>query len=125
MSKKFVPLIIAAVLACLVMLVAGVFAFSGAVNAEKASSTSAWSQPFNTAESMKIIDLNGDGQDELFIQGIDNVSVFDGGGNALYSYDYFGPKTTLGDVNGDNVEDIVVFYINGVDVISKPDRFPR
>ena len=119
MSKKFVPLIIAAVLACLVMLVTGVFAFSGAVSAEKASSTSAWSQPFNTAESMKIIDLNGDGQDELFIQGTDKVSVFDGSGNSVYSYDYFGPKTTLGDVNGDNVEDIVVFYINGVDVISK------
>jgi hypothetical protein len=119
MSKKFVPLIIAAVLACLVMLVAGVFAFSGSVSAEKASSTSVWSQPFNTAESMKIIDLNGDGQNELFIQGTDNVSVFDGGGTLLNSYDYFGPKTTLGDVDGDNVEDIVVFYINGLDVISK------
>ena len=118
MSKKFVPLIIAAVLACLVMLVAGVFSFNGSVSAEKVSSTSAWSQPFNTAESMKIIDLNGDGLDELFIQGTTNISVYDGGGNELYSYDYFAPKTTLGDVNGDNVEDIVVFDVDGVDVIS-------
>jgi len=112
MSKKFVPLIIAAVLACLVMVVAGVFAFSGSVSAEKASSSSAWSQPFNTAESMKII------QDELFIQGTDAVSVFDGSGNLLYGYAYPASKTTLGDVNGDNVEDIVVFYSNNVDVIS-------
>ena len=75
MSKKFVPLIIAAVLACMVMLVTGVFSFSGSVSAEKASSEAAWSQPFDTAESMKIIDLTGDGQDELFIQSMDNVSV--------------------------------------------------
>ena len=119
MNKKFVPLIIAAVLACLVMLVAGFFSFSGSVSAEKASSNSIWSQPYNTAESMKIIDLNGDDKDELFIQGPDNVSIFDGVGNVLDSYDYFSPKTTLGDVNGDNVEDVVVFYINGVDVINK------
>jgi len=118
MSKKFVPLIIAAVLAGMVMLVAGVFSFNGSVSAEKASSTSAWSQPFNTAESMKIIDLTGDGQDELFIQGLDNVSVYDGGGNELYSYDYYAPKTTLGDVTGDNVEDIVVFDVDGVYVIN-------
>ena len=119
MSKKFIPLIIAAVLACLVMLVSGVVAFSGSVSAEKASSNSVWSQPFNTAESMKIIDLNGDGQDELFIQGAEAVSVYDGNGNILYSFAYPTPKTTLGDVNGDNVEDIVVFYSGSVDVISK------
>ncbi len=118
MSKKFVPLIIAAVMVCLVMLVAGVFAFNGSISAEKISSTSVWNQPFNTAESMKMIDLNGDDQDELFIQGAVNVSVFDGSGTFLYSYDYFSPKTTLGDANGDGVEDIVVFYINGVDLIS-------
>jgi len=118
MSKKFVPLIIAAVLACLVMLVAGVFAFSGSISAEKASSSSVWSQPFNTAESMKIIDLNGDGQDELFIQGTNAISVFDGKGNLLYSYDFFSTKTTLGDINGDNVEDIVVYDFGSVEVIS-------
>ena len=118
MSKKFVPLIIAAVLACMVMLVAGVISFNGSVSAEKASSDAVWSQPFDTAESMKIIDLDGDGQDELFIQGVTNVSVYDGSGNMLYSYDYPFCKTTMGDVNGDNVEDIVVFDVSTVDVIS-------
>jgi len=108
MSKKYVPLIIAAVLACLVMLVAGIFSFKGSAAAEKTSSEAAWSQFFDSAESMKIIDLNGDGRDELFIQGIDRVSVFDGNGNELYSYDYFAPKTTLGDINGDSRADVVV-----------------
>ena len=118
MSRKVIPFIIAFVLICLVMGVAGVFAFSGFASAEKFGSKTAWSQPFNTAESMKVIDLTGDGQDELFIQGKDGVSVFDGNGNVLYSIAYNGAKTTLGDVNGDGVEDIVVFHFSGVDVIS-------
>ncbi|MBN8583417.1 MAG: PQQ-binding-like beta-propeller repeat protein, partial [Anaerolineae bacterium] len=122
MSRKVIPFVIAFVLICLVMVVSGVFAFSGAVTAEKFGSTEAWSQSYDTAESMKVIDLTGDGQDELFIQNTSNVSIFDGSGAPLVSIDYANPKTTLGDVNGDGVEDIVVYYFgNGlaVDVISK------
>jgi hypothetical protein len=102
--------------------VAGVFAFSGAVTAEKFNSSVAWSQPYSTAESMKVIDLTGDGQDELFIQNTSNVSVYDGSGASLWSFNYSQPKTTLGDVNGDGVEDIVVYHMSSgpsVDVISK------
>lgn len=127
MSRKIIPFIVAFVLVCLVMVVSGVFALSGAVTAEKFNSTVAWSQPYNTAESMKVIDLNGDGQDELFIQGRDNVSVFDGSGNSLWSFGYATPKTTLGDINGDGVEDIVVYHQGSgasVDVISKGNATP-
>lgn len=123
MSRKIIPFIVAFVLICLVMVVAGVFAFSGAVTAQKFGSDVAWSQPYNTAESMKVIDLTGDGQDELFIQNTENVSIFDGSGKNLFSQNYQTPKTTLGDVNGDNIEDVVVFYLSpnvgySVDVIS-------
>jgi PQQ-like domain len=111
MSRKIIPFIVALVLACLVMLVAGVFSFSGTVSAEKFGSTAVWSQPYGIAESMKVIDLTGDGQDELFIQNTSNVSVFDGTGTSLWSFDYSSPKTTLGDVNGDNVEDIIVYHV--------------
>ncbi|HET7142454.1 MAG TPA: hypothetical protein VFI68_00420 [Anaerolineales bacterium] len=111
MSRKIIPFIVALVLICLVMAVAGVFAFSGAVTAEKFGSDVAWTQSYNTAESMKVIDLTGDGQDELFIQNIDNVTVFDGAGNSLWNFGYALPKTTLGDVNGDNVEDIIVYHV--------------
>ena len=111
MSRKIVPFIVAFVLACLVMIVAGVFSFSGAVTAEKFGSDVAWSQPYGTAESMKVIDLTGDGQDELFIQNTSDVSVYDGSGNRLWNFQYSSPKTTLADVNGDNVEDIIVFYV--------------
>ena len=46
-----------------------------------------------TAESIKIINLMGDDQDELFIQNTTNVTIFDGGGNSLLSQNYQNPKT--------------------------------
>ena len=122
MSRKIIPFIVAFVLVCLVMAVSAVFAFSGAVTAEKFGGAVTWSQPYSTAESMKVINLMGDDQDELFIQNINNVTIFDGSGNTLLSQNYQNPKTTLGDVDGDNKEDIVVFYLGdlgyAVDVIS-------
>jgi hypothetical protein len=120
MSRKVIPFVVAFALVCLVMVVAGVFAYGGAVTAEKFGSTTSWSQPYSTAESMKAIDLTGDGQDDLFIQNSTNVSLFDGSGNSQLSLDYSSPKTTLGDVDGDGVDDIVVYYVGtgmSVDVI--------
>jgi hypothetical protein len=122
MSRKIVPFIVAFVLICLVMVVAGVFAFSGAVTAEKFGSNVIWSQPFSAAESMKVIDLNGDGQDELFIQNSSGVAAYDSRGNVIWQFPYSSPKTTLGDVDGDGVQDVIVYYVGSgmsVDVISK------
>src|SRR5690606_35844273 len=55
-------------------------------------------------------------------QNENNVTIFDGSGNVLFSKDYQYPKTTLGDVNGDNREDLIVFYLGdlgyAVDVIN-------
>ncbi len=125
MSRKIIPFIVALAMSCLVMVVAGVFAFSGSVTAQKFGSNVAWTQPYNTAESMKVIDVTGDGQDDLFIQNASNASILDSSGNVLFSYDFQYPKTTLGDVNGDGVEDIVVFCLESgstVDVISKGQK---
>jgi hypothetical protein len=121
MSRKIIPFVVAFVLICLIMIVAGVFAFSGAVTAQKFGSDVAWETPYTSAESMKVLDFTGDGQDELFIQNTSDVTVYDGSGNILWSFPYSSPKTTLGDVTGDNVEDIVVYYVGSgmsVDVIS-------
>ena len=122
MSRKIIPFIVAFVLVCLVMAVSGLFAFSGAVTAEKFGADVAWSKPYNAPESMKAIDLTGDGADDLFLQTTDNVSVWDGNGESLFSFGYSSPKTTLGDADGDGVEDIIVYYVGqgmSVDVISR------
>ena len=121
MSRRVIPFAVAGVLICLVMAVSAVFAYGGAVTAEKFGTDEAWSRDYSGAESMKVIDLNGDGQDELFIQNTSNVTVYDGAGNLMYSFEYSSPKTTLGDVTGDGVEDIIVYYVGtgmSVDVIS-------
>ncbi|MFN8401666.1 MAG: hypothetical protein U0X74_16765, partial [Anaerolineales bacterium] len=88
MSRKIIPFVVAFILICLVMGVAGVFAFSGFAAAEKFGSTEAWSQPYNTAESMKVIDVTGDGQDDLFIQNTNEVNIFDGSGTPILGLDY-------------------------------------
>jgi WD40 repeat protein len=120
MNRKIIPFAVAIILSCLVMAVAAVFAFSGAVTAQKFGGDVAWSQPYGTAESMKVINVMGDDQDELFIQNTANVSVYDGNGAVILSQDYDSPKTTLGDVGGDGMEDIIVYYVGtgmSVDVI--------
>lgn len=122
MSRKIIPFVVAGILICLVMAVSAVFAFSGSIRAEKFGSTVAWSRPFSGAESMKVIDLTGDGKDDLFIQSPDNLTVLDETGQPIFGFGYGSMKTTLGDVNGDNIEDIIVYYIGtgmSVDVISK------
>ncbi|HLO28975.1 MAG TPA: WD40 repeat domain-containing protein [Anaerolineales bacterium] len=125
MSRKIIPFIVAIVLVCLVMGVAAAFSFSGTVTAEKFGGDVAWSRPYSGAESMKVINLMGDRQDELFIQSPSNVSIYDGNGAVLLSQDYSSPKTTLGDVNGDGMEDIIVYYVGtgmSVDVISNGQK---
>src|SRR5215213_1369055 len=121
MNRKIIPFVVAFILVCLVMAVAAVFSFGGAVSAQKFGGDIAWSQSYSTAESMKVINVIGDGQDELFIQNTQNVSIYDGNGAVMLSLDYGSPKTTLGDVNSDGTQDIIVYYVGtgmSVDVIS-------
>lgn len=125
MSRKIIPFIVAFVLVCLVMAVSGVIAFSGAITAEKFGGNAVWSQSYNAPESMKVIDVTGDGVDDLFLQTTDNISAWDGNGNSLFSFAYSNPKTSLGDVNGDGTEDIIVYYVGtgmSVDVISNGEQ---
>lgn len=121
MNRKIIPFVAAIILVCLIMAVAAAFSFSGAVTAQKFGGDVAWSQAYSTAESMKVINLMGDDQDELFIQNTQNVSVYDGNGAIMLSRDYQSPKTTLGDVDSDGREDIIVFYVGtgmSVDIIN-------
>jgi len=121
-SRKIIPFVVAGILICLVLAITGFISFRGNVSAEKFGSDVVWSKSFSNSESMKVIDLTGDNRDDLFIQSPDYLSVLDKDGNSLFGFEYSRMKTTLGDVNGDNVEDIIVYYIGtgmSVDVISQ------
>lgn len=122
MNRKIIPFIVAGILVCLVMAVSGLLAFSGFVKAQKFGNDVVWSRPYQGAESMKVIDLTGDGKDDLFIQSPNNLTVLDENGDPIFGYGFDSMKTTLGDVTGDNVEDIIVYHLGqgaAVDVINK------
>jgi hypothetical protein len=108
-NRSITTIILAVVLVVLVMAVSVFFSTIGFASAEKYSSNSIWSKSYSTAESMKIIDLTGDGVNDLFIQSPSNASIFDGAGNQIVSFDMSAGKSTMGDVNGDGVEDVVLF----------------
>ncbi len=108
-SRAKTTIILAVVAVAVVMGVALLMTFSGSTPAKYATSQ-AWSQPMANMQSMKIIDLTGDGQNDLFVQNDTTFKVLDAEGKSLVSQDFIAPlATTLGDVNGDGVEDVVVF----------------
>jgi len=113
-TRTITTIIVALVLVLLVMCVTGVMTYAGWVDTSKYESKQNWQQPYRSAQSMKIIDLTGDGQDDLFIQNQSNLSILDSSGNAVFSRDYPADLvSSMGDVNGDSVEDILAFYPSG------------
>jgi hypothetical protein len=120
-NRSISTIILAVILVALIMAVSVFFSLNSSAAAEKYSAKPAWSKDYSTAESMKIIDLTGDGVDDLFIQNPSNASIFDSTGNLTASFDMGFGKSTMGDVNGDGVEDVVLFqpFTPMVQVVSK------
>jgi outer membrane protein assembly factor BamB len=112
-SRAKTTIILAVVAVAVVMGVALVMTFGGSAPAKYAT-PQMWSQPMSNMQSMKIIDLTGDGQNDLFLQNETSFKIVDADGKELLA-DNFNPPlvTTLGDVNGDGVEDVVAFAPGG------------
>ena len=65
-SRAKTTIILAVVAVAVVMSVALLMTFSGSAPAKYAT-PQAWSLPMSNMQSMKIIDLTGDGQNDLFL----------------------------------------------------------
>lgn len=110
-SRSTITIFFGVIMIALVMGVSLLFSLNGSSTAEKYSADTRWQATFSTAESMKIIDLTGDGLDDLFIQSPSDAIIFDGSGNQIAAFDIDAAKSTMGDVNGDGVEDVVFFQV--------------
>ncbi len=113
--RSIATILFAILLILLVMGVAVLMTFTGAVNDQKYKVNTVWKQPYSQAQSMKIIDLNGDGKDDLFLQNSYSFSIWDENGKELFLE---APGTnlvsTMGDVDGDSIEDVLgVYQIDG------------
>lgn len=110
-TRTVVTILLAGVLILLIMGVAVLMAFTGWVGTQKFQTESVWEQPYALAQSMKIIDLNGDGQDDLFLQNSFSLSIWGEDGQEIF-LDTPGEYlvSTMGDVDGDGIEDVLAVY---------------
>lgn len=78
----------------------------------------AWDVPLGggEVETLKTIDLTGDGEKEIFAQTPAQVAVISPSGQLLFSQNVFNAKSTMGDLNGDGLEDFVVAQPEGADL---------
>jgi outer membrane protein assembly factor BamB len=60
------------------------------------------------SETLKAIDLTGDGDDEVFAQTPGQVVIFSAGGEELLRQEVTSAKSTMGDLNGDGVDEFAV-----------------
>ncbi len=118
-NRLIVTIALALALMCIVMGVTGALTYFGIANTAKFGQAEVWSQPFSGMESMNVIDLTGDDQNDVFVQNSYSVGAFDANGNQLFLQNFPTPLvTTLGQVTDDDVEDIVVFSVSGVTVLN-------
>lgn len=121
-SRSSVTVVLAAVLIVGVLAGSALLTFGGE-RAARYSEQVLWTTPFGQAQAMKIIDLNGDGQRDLFLQNQSGLAVLDAQGKTLASRNLASPSaTTMGDLNGDGREDIAAFTPGAVVALTGDGR---
>ena len=95
-SRAKTTIILAVVAVAVVMSVALLMTFGGSAPAKYATPT-VWSQPMSNMQSMKIIDLTGDGQNDLFLQNETSFKIVDCGRQRIAGAEF---QHAAGDVHG-------------------------
>ena len=108
--RTTVVLVLAIVLMIIVMGIAAALHFTASVRREKWTMHSLNSAPAAGAEAMKVIDLTGDKNEDIMVQGTTQVSVLDENLKTLFEQNYLDVTTTMGDFDGDAVDDLLVVY---------------
>ncbi len=108
MSKTIV--VMAAILIVFVLAGSLVLHFSGSMRRAKFTHDQLWQAPVSGGESetLKAIDLTGDGDDEVFVQTPGQVAIFSAAGEELLRQDVASAKSTMGDFDGDGVDEFAV-----------------
>jgi outer membrane protein assembly factor BamB len=109
-NRSISTLIVAAVIAGLIMVTAVVLTIAGWVDASRWVMEAAWKDDYANTQSMKIIDLTGDGEKDLFVQSTNSYRLYNASGEVMLEAPFTAPLgSSMGDLNGDGTDDIITF----------------
>ena len=117
--KKSV-LVMAGVLIFFVLVGSVVLHLSGAMGGGSLNQEVLWEEELagGPPETLKAIDLTGDGEDEVFVQTPDHLKILSPEGDTLLEQVYFGAKSTMGDLNGDGTDEFAIAESFGLNIIA-------
>ncbi len=113
-NRTLIIVLLAVVLMVVVMACTIALTLSGTANRDKYSANAVWNIPARGALSVNITDLTGDKQRDVFMEDAEGIKVLDAQGKPLVEKQWPQPLTsTQGDVDGDDVPDIVAYTWDG------------
>ncbi|HEU5013416.1 MAG TPA: PQQ-binding-like beta-propeller repeat protein [Roseiflexaceae bacterium] len=115
--RAIVTVKIATALIFVVIMLSAAITFFGGYRAARWDEQPAWAHDLGGAVTTKIIDFDGDKQNELFVQNANSLQVFDASGKERFTRSYNDPMaTTMGNVGGSG-EKIVAWSPAGVELL--------
>jgi len=110
MNKRTIVVVLAVVLMGIVMAIAALMHFSSSAPRDKWDLAEVQTAAAPWAEAMKVIDLTGDKNEDIMVQSISQVLVLDSDFNVVFDQGYLSVATTMGDFNGDGVDDLAIVH---------------
>jgi outer membrane protein assembly factor BamB len=115
--RAIVTVKLATALIFVVIMISAAITFFGGYQAARWNEQPMWTRDLGGAVTTKIIDFDGDRQNELFVQNAASLQVLDASGNERFARSYHEPlATTMGNVDGSG-EKIVAWSPAGVELL--------